>query len=383
MNKQVYFHIVDPKLGKKFHPVYQYDYIPLAQGLVKMGYQVFSNMNYWKGLKEDHLFRHHPEVRPEDCSINVFSGLCEHYNYPFDRSLFNNSSVIKVLIEQNDGFITPLFSEQSKKFDLILHKKTKGRKYPANCVSSWAFGLSEEIIEITQLYRTEFSDKKDEILCNFRYGHPVRNYAMDYLPKLHLKHSMNKKTDAFDFTEYDGTRYETMLKENGGRHRPAYLERLAQTKICATFGGFFYFSLVLDRDLFTYRLGNYLLPERAGGKVVNLIRKSGLHLRKTSSVYQWDSWRYWEAFACGSVNLNLDFNYYGIELPVMPENMKHYIGINFDKPRKAAEDMINLDPGMLEQIANNGYNWAIENYSPEAMAKRFLNIVSQNTRQVH
>lgn len=378
MHKRVYFHIVDPALGKRFHPVYQYDYIPLAQGLIELGYQIFSNRDYWHGLSGKPLFKHSPEVSPLDCELNVFSGLCLYYNYKIDDNIFRASHTRTVLIEQNDGFFTPLFYEISRKFDCILHKKSQAVKYPENCVSSWTFGISNEMMEIASLYTSSFEERSNEILCNFRYGHTVRNYALSYLSKLQLKAKINTSTDEFDFDEYAGTRFLTMLEENGGRHRPTYMERLSGVKVCATFGGYFFFRHLLDKNPFTYRLGNYLLPERAGGTLVNVIKKLRVHKNTTNAIYQWDSWRYWEAYVCGCVNLNVDFEYYGIELPIMPVKGQHYIGVNFDKSEKYNEDMLNLSDAELNRIADNGKQWAIENYSPVPIAKRFLHLVSQN-----
>ncbi len=370
--KSIFFHVVEPSKGTKFHPVYQYDYIPLAQGLKKMGFQIYSNINYWKGLDGDYLFKANSEVSPKDCSINVFSGLCQHHNYPFDMELLKNRNICKVLIEQNDGFFTPLFSDLSKNFDVILHKKNTNRKYPSNCKSAWSFGLSHEIIQLSELYKQDFEKKENEILINFRYGHPVRNYGVTYLKKLYLNLKLNDKVNDFDFDEYKGTQYEEMLTFNGGRHRPDYLERMSGSKVCATFGGFFYFDKIADKGPKTYRLGNYLLAERAGGLLVELIRKSGLYIRKTKNIYQWDSWRFWETFACGTVNVNFDLSFYGIELPVQPINNTHYIGLNFHKPKSYNEQLLNVEKDKLKHIAESGREWAINNYGPEAIAKRFL-----------
>lgn len=378
MNKRVYFHIVDPALGKKFHPVYQYDYIPLAQGLLKLGYQVFSNRDYWHGLKGELLFKHEPEVTALDCSLNVFSGLCLHYNYKIDERIFKSPTTRTILIEQNDGFFTPLFFEASRKFDLILHKKSSAVNYPENCVSSWAYGISNEMIEIASLYTHSFEERSNEILCNFRYGHTVRNYAMQYLSKLQLNTKINSATDEFNFDEYAGTCFLTMLEENGGRHRPAYMERLSGIKVCATFGGYFFFRHLLDKNLFTYRLGNYLLPERAGGTLVNVIKKLRIHKRTTNAIYQWDSWRYWEAYVSGCVNLNVDFEYYGIELPTMPIIGQHYIGLNFDKPKLHNEALLNISCDEQKRIAEKGKQWALEHYSPVPVAKRFLKLVGHD-----
>ena len=372
-----YFHIVSPNLNNKFHPIYQYDYIPLAQGLKILGHEIYSNLNYWKGLEKDFLFKQNDSVLPKDCDVNVFSGLCEYHHYNFPKDLFTTSNTIKVLIDQNDGFFTPLFSDFSKKFDLILHKKNKTRTYPSNCKSSWAFGISNEIIEICNLYTNPFQKRKDSILINFRYGHPVRNYGLDFIKKLKLNYELDNKVDSFNFDDYKNSKYYEMLKFNGGRHRPEYLKRLCESKMSVSFGGFFYLKNILDKNKLTYRLGNYLLADRAGGKMVELIRKSHLYLKKTKHIYQWDSWRVWETFVSGAVNINFDLEYYDVELPAMPINGKHYIGLNFQKSKKYNQELINKSEKDLEIIATNGTKWAIDNYGPEGIAKRFLSILNK------
>jgi hypothetical protein len=86
---------------------------------------------------------------------------------------------------------------------------------------------------------------------------------------------------------------------------------------------------------------------------------------------QWDSFRFWEALAAGCAAINIDLDRYGVSLPVMPVNWTHYIGVNFDRPAEAAE-RIAADPGLLERIAAAGRAWALEHYSPPAMAARML-----------
>ena len=45
---------------------------------------------------------------------------------------------------------------------------------------------------------------------------------------------------------------------------------------------------------------------------------------------QWDSFRFWEclAFACCPIHLDLDK--YGVDLPIIPKNWEHYIGLDLD-----------------------------------------------------
>ena len=49
--------------------------IALGEGLKKLGIELYSNENYWRiePNKEKYLFRHDPEVCPEDCSIVILN----------------------------------------------------------------------------------------------------------------------------------------------------------------------------------------------------------------------------------------------------------------------------------------------------------------------
>ncbi|WP_347237749.1 glycosyltransferase [Sphaerospermopsis sp. FACHB-1194] len=95
-----------------------------------------------------------------------------------------------------------------------------------------------------------------------------------------------------------------------------------------------------------------------------------------STIVQWDSWRFWESLAAGCVTFHLDFDKYGLDIPVMPENWRHYIGIDLDNV-PAAIDRIVDEPEILEKIALEGRRWAIENYSPVPTALRFLETIYQ------
>ncbi len=67
----------------------------------------------------------------------------------------------------------------------------------------------------------------------------------------------------------------------------------------------------------------------------------------------------------------MDFEKYGFELPVQPKNWEHYIGIDLDNI-PASIDRIAENPEIFEKIALQGRAWAIENYSPKAVALRFM-----------
>ena len=79
--------------------------------------------------------------------------------------------------------------------------------------------------------------------------------------------------------------------------------------------------------------------------------------------------------AAGCTTFHLDFDKYGFRLPVMPQNWQHYIGIDLDNISGAIERIAN-NPAILQQVADAGKTWAINNYGCKATATRFLQTVA-------
>ena len=90
-------------------------------------------------------------------------------------------------------------------------------------------------------------------------------------------------------------------RQTGKRHYPKYYQRLQNSQACACFGGWFVPALL----------------KHPGGKASDLCkaiyRRTNWHSPK---ILQWDSWRLWESWAAGCVVFHLDFEKYGVQLPV-------------------------------------------------------------------
>ncbi|TVQ02372.1 MAG: glycosyltransferase family 1 protein [Balneolaceae bacterium] len=97
------------------------------------------------------------------------------------------------------------------------------------------------------------------------------------------------------------------------------------------------------------------------------------HILTHDRILQYDSWRFWESLASGCVTLHADLEKYGAILPVMPKNGKHYIGIDFSDLNNSLKRVEELHK--YEEIGFNGRKWVLEHYSPEKIAKRFLNLI--------
>ncbi len=158
-------------------------------------------------------------------------------------------------------------------------------------------------------------------------------------------------------TPYD----KLMWEQTGKRHYPSYFKRLKDSHVSFAFGG--YFSSAFPRSV-----TNPLL-----GKINGLITKLGV---RTETVIQYDSWRFWESLLAGCVTLHIDLAKYGAVMPVMPENWKHYVGIDLDDINGSI-DAIKTNMHRFSEISKAGREWALKNYHPKLVAQRFLWIVQK------
>ncbi|MGV3464691.1 MAG: hypothetical protein ACO1OT_05295, partial [Heyndrickxia sp.] len=91
---------------------------------------------------------------------------------------------------------------------------------------------------------------------------------------------------------------------------------------------------------------------------------------KKNRIIQWDSWRFWESLCAACIPIHVDLEKYGVELPIMPNNWQHYIGIDLDNLNRDIE-RIAQDPS-VKSIGLQGRKWMIVNYSPKTSAQRIL-----------
>jgi hypothetical protein len=70
------------------------------------------------------------------------------------------------------------------------------------------------------------------------------------------------------------------------------------------------------------------------------------------------------------------FESWGHILPEMPENFKHYIGVNYLGFNKAAKKILELNQQDINTIAESGKIWVAQHYAPAVTAKRFLKTIS-------
>ena len=348
---------------------YQHNAISLAQGFRQLGIPYDSSATYWREPDGGHLFTAHPDPDLNDYDLLIVTEQYQTYGDGSIPEAFFKAKGRKLFITTADGIILhrSIHHPYFKRFDDVLAFRYKGLPYPDR-IHAWAFGMSQHMID----FGLPNLPKGPQICLNYRNAHSVRKISKEILfDKLQPgqldttieKHDWQALRDSLDYEEY-------MEYQSAGRHNKSYRERIAGSSATSAFGGHFFLRPWIWSS-FNFGLVNYFVDSAAAsGRANNLMRKIGLQYKHTYRVYQWDSWRFWEAFAGASMAINVDFEKYRIELPVMPENFKHYLGVDLKKPKPALELLDS--PQRMQEIGRAGREWAIEHYSPKAQAIRLL-----------
>lgn len=277
----------------------------------------------------------------------------------------DKTSYITAYMGDSSSVTFPFSDKDLRKFDFCFKTHRISNAWYPNNFYPWAIGLSERILQ--QLANVPpFFERKEQVLCNFRptlFGHhSVRQHIYDkFLPAIQSLFTIDHTIDSNDKVSWvSANAYDRLMNgQTGGRHVPAYYNRLLHSQAILTFCGYFLPPFPKKRSS---------LGGRATRKIVEK-----LHL-KTRYIDQWDSWRFYEALAAGCVPIHVDFEKYGFIMPVMPKNWEHYIGIDLDDlDGSIAKINDNLD--RLPEISKAGREWVLENYTPIPTALRFLETV--------
>ena len=374
LNRTVFFYCFPA--GPPERAGYQHEMICLAEGLKALGVQFYSNLNYWRSSLDDdaYLFRHDPAVGPDDCSVVVLSDAWPIYGKPLPEHLFHSHrKYVTVYIDRAwsmDGIRTHSFASEFRRFDIVLKAHYNSRcQYPSN-LRPWAFGLSNRILQETDK-PPALEDRELRLLVNYRLRHPVRRIVeREFLPIIQNMLPIDDSVDGFDDPPMD-SHHHLQWVQTGRRHYPRYYERLKNSAACACFGGVF--VPPWPRDTFappTFWDRNLNRLWRVWHRTLNKL------VSHPERILQWDSYRFWESLASGCVAFHVDFDKYGCLPPVVPENWRHYVGIDLDNPQEAV-DRIADEPDILQRISVEGRRWALENYGPVPIAERFLQIIGR------
>ncbi len=367
---KIYFYC-DPRENVSIGAKFQHLLVCLGEGFHELGISFFSNVNYWQNSLEtsEYLFQSDDHITPDDCSIVILTNKWYSANQPLPKNLFHSQrQYITVYLDDQDDDKIYTRRPEFRQFDLILRTHFNSKLNYGYNFYPWVFGLSNRILQELNTV-PNFIDRKRDILVNFRHwksGHPVRNISCSQLiPQIENILSINNFVDNPNHHPQEGYHYLQWL-QTGGRHYPNYYQRLQESVACTCFGGFFVPTW----------------PNNPGNIVNRGIKQLLAQLKlQSNTILQWDSWRFWESLAAGCVTFHVDFEKYGIALPVMPENWRHYIGVDLDNV-EATIDRIAENPEILEYISQEGRTWAIKHYSPVPTALRLLEIISQTQTNI-
>ena len=342
---------------------YEHPLVALAEGLQALGVTVAGNVDYWRNstVPGDYLIKRYTGADLGGFDAVVFSSRLHDYNRLdlLPHGILSGSRKQKtVLIDWSDGLLTPGFSPEFASVDVVL-KTHYCRKYdyPAH-FKPWQFGLTNRILQAAK--PTPFGTRARVTLTNFRVRHPLRQLAeKTVMKRVYQSFPKDDRIDGFEETPADGLD-RIHWEQTGRRHCPAYYRRLGEAMLVNAIGG--NVSGCWAGKAVRSRQGTL---ERVCNRVAGYLAP-GLYDR----VYQFDSWRFWEALISGCATVQLDFGRYGMELPVNPTRDEHYIGIDWKDGRRISSLL--ADQGRVESIAEAGRRWALDNYSPQSVATRFL-----------
>lgn len=359
----------------------QEDVIPLAEGFRELGVPYHANCNYWlqSTSSDDYLLRHDPDVTADDCDIVVVSYTWPSWTRPrvFKHSpralpagLFKAGRRYRtVYMDFHDGHRTISWEPEYRQFDLILRCKLNRRAWHPSNMRHWAYGVANRHIKETNGARP-YQERRASLLWNFGASHPyphgTRELAQKaFRPVVERLFSIDETKD--DLSVAPAEPYEALMwRQTGYRFSRSYYERLKQAQAVACFCGELIPPMPFRRPERYLVGGNKAKLRRAFYEVLSVADP-----RPFRSV-QWDSFRFWETLCAGAVAFNIDLERYGVDLPVMPRNWEHYIGVNFEA-MGATIERLRAEWKRLPEIAAAGRRWAMEYYSPKVMAARFLN----------
>ena len=335
---------------------YQHAIVVLAEGLRELGLTFYSNVDYWplKTVPGAFLFNRSADVTPDDCDIVVLNNVWFDYGHEMPERLFKkNRSYRIVYFDHSDGVYTRSLTSEFKNFDVIFkaHFNERVIGYTANMQPS-SFGLSSRIIEATK-DGGDWDRRRPVLLSNFRVRQQVRMEAVRELyPLLAGVFEIDDSHD--NFARPSDTLEDLEWQITGRRHNAAYYTKLKCSQAVACFGGRYHSRI--------------LKPNRLSTVLTKLFPNA------FTAIYQWDSFRLWEAFGAGCLVFHIDFEKYGLRLPVMPKNGEQYIGVDLNDVDSTVDFLRDHHAG-LGAIAENGRSWAIKHYSPVKIAERFLSCV--------
>jgi len=357
---------------------YQWDIVPLAEGFEELGIPFCGSANYWKKPDGSWLIRQGEEKAGQKADAVVVStgflywiqgrGRDEHGKLPawiLQRDLRH-----KVIgMDFCDGYLSPVVNRWANHLDIILRAHFNRRCWWPPNIRPWAYGLSRRILDSANKHRTEKSSRKG---CLFAFGashgfpHGARQHAENNLfAEIYSRMPMITRQDKLAESPLDAADG-LLWSQCAGRHNPVFFERLSSVQVCAAFCGEFVPSLPERPDFLVG--GNRARVRRMFWSALSRLQGGSFRL------IQADSWRFWEALACGAAVLHHDATETGWALPISPAPFETYLPASPHGENSRLFQALS-DESALRRIGERGREWAIENYAPRKAAERLLSII--------
>jgi hypothetical protein len=341
---------------------YQFLSIALAEGFNELGIAYGANIDYWwQTDKSSFLFGRTDQVGDVNIYESRFfegnNAALEHVDY----------SKINVLIDHNDRLFTPALEDKYIRFNLILRTHYNPKMHYRANVKPWAFGLTQTMID--SINSTINQPIKPRVMISYRKLHDIRKLSNERLVPL-----LAKQYEIYDFESRQPPASITedplsIWSQTGRRHDPDYFVELNSSLLNLAFGGT---PIVPPLPL----NGPTRLLSKLKSDLLKVVFGKNIPA-KHYTLIQYDSWRLWESFASNACPVFSDCSQFGITLPVKPEPGKHYIAVDGFNFEGAALQIKQLGDEKLKRIAQQGREWALEHYSPKAVAKRLEALVAE------
>jgi hypothetical protein len=351
--------------------------VQLAYGFEKLGHTVIGNINYWP-IENRFLI---VENNQDNYDLAIMDHRFVYHTKPWVIRHHVDSSKLhstpKVLLERQCGQeLNPQWNRDGwlDFFDVICATDRTLLHPRHSKIVPWQIGI---IPEARTFLQNNEMESNDAILYNFRVSHDVRGIAVKTLITSAFEGRTRRLVQHFDTDSNSQKSGIDLNRLTGGRFNEAYFRRVNSYSLFLTVGGY------LQVKPFGYE------SQDAEGKVnvtfrTRLQRKMNRHFRAVFNLYgsrdcqfvlQWDSFRWWEGLCSSSVPVMLDFRYWGLELPVLPVEGEHYIGIKSLNDPSLLERISSMSEAELKAIGLAGRRWFEDHYSPESQAMRLLGIV--------
>ena len=211
------------------------------------------------------------------------------------------------------------------------------------------------------------------VVSNFRVNLDIRKMALAKLESLiEKKYTIDNTTTeklngSISQIQFENSEEKHYWQLSGRRHRNSYYRGLNKAMLTFTFGGLIGIK----------KSGSNSSASRTANRIAKKVKGIlGLDFADNIIIYQYDSWRIWESLISNSCPINMDFEQWGMQLPVMPANGKHYLGVQKLQFKQFADKLLAMPETEILQISQTGRDWAMKHYAPVPTAMRLLGLVN-------